>query len=288
MNVDAYRISTKQPIDLGKYVTTADPACRKKEARDKLMPENIRKTASLQEKLYAENQHSLLIVLQAMDAAGKDGIIRHVMTGLNPQGTRVTSFKVPSREENDHDFLWRINKALPPRGEIGIFNRSHYEDVLVGRVHDLVKNSQMPPALITDRIWDQRYRHIRDFEQYLYENGTVIIKFFLHISKEEQRRRLLERINEPDKNWKFSSSDIYERRFWDQYKKAYEQMIENTATQQAPWYVIPADQKWFSRYLVSQIVLDTLQGINPQIPELSEDEKEKLEEGKRLLEADHS
>lgn len=286
MDLKQYCVYGQKDIHLKDFATAADSSYDKKEVRDKLMPQNIREMADLQEKLYAENQHSLLIVLQAMDAAGKDGIIRHVMSGLNPQGTRVTSFKVPTSEENDHTFLWRINKALPPRGEIGIFNRSHYEDVLVSKVHDLVKTSQIPPELITDDIWNQRYRQIRDFERYLAENGTTVIKIFLHVSREEQRKRLLDRIKEPDKNWKFSSADIRERRFWDEYMKAYEQMLENTATEQAPWYVVPADNKWLSRFLVSQIVLEALQRIDPAVPELSESEKAKLEECRIILEED--
>ncbi len=228
----------------------------------------------------------MLIVLQAMDAAGKDGTIKHVMTGLNPQGTQVVSFKVPSSEESDHDYLWRIVKALPRRGEIGIFNRSHYEDVIVARVHDLVSGSQIPQELITPEIWNQRYRQIRDFERYLEENGVTVVKIFLHVSKDEQRDRLLARINEEEKNWKFSSGDIQERKYWDQYQEAYEHLLNHTATPEAPWYVVPADRKWFARYLVSQIVLDTLEKINPQFPELSPQERAVLAECRRILEED--
>ncbi|MDI9521368.1 MAG: polyphosphate kinase 2 family protein [Bacillota bacterium] len=286
MDIKDYRVTGGAKVNLESFSTRADKSIEKDDIRNKLMPQNIEKMAELQEKLYAENQHALLIVLQAMDAAGKDGVIRHVMSGLNPQGTQVVSFKVPSSEENDHDYLWRINKALPRRGEIGIFNRSHYEDVLVTRVHDLVKTSQIPPELVTDSIWDTRYRQIRDFEKYLTENGTKVIKIFLHVSKEEQRQRLLDRINEPDKNWKFSSGDIQERRHWNQYMSAYEQMLENTGTKDAPWFVVPADNKWFARYLVSEIVLEALREIDPRIPELPESEKAKLEECRRILQED--
>ncbi len=286
MDIKDYRVTGGGKVVLSACPTGADKGADKDEIRKKLMPANIEKMAQLQEKLYAENRRSLLIVLQAMDAAGKDGVIGHVMTGLNPQGTQVVSFKVPSSEENDHGYLWRINKALPRRGEIGIFNRSHYEDVLVARVHDLVRFSQLPPELVTDRIWEQRYRQIRDFERYLEENGTTMVKIFLHISKDEQRKRLLDRIIQPDKNWKFSSGDIQERYHWDKYMLAYEQMLEHTATAASPWYVVPADNKWFSRYLVSQIVLEALQAIDPKIPELPEEEKAKLEECRRILEAD--
>ncbi|NLM86835.1 MAG: polyphosphate kinase 2 family protein [Clostridiales bacterium] len=284
MDTKQYKIDSKRKINLKEFSTKADKSLDKADVKDKLMPKNLERMAQLQEKLYAENQHSLLIVLQAMDAAGKDGAIRHVMTGLNPQGTQVVSFKTPSSQENDHGYLWRINKALPPRGEIGIFNRSHYEDVLIARVHDLVRTSQIPPELVTQDIWDLRYRQIRDFETYLAENGTTVIKIFLHVSKDEQRQRLLDRINEPDKNWKFSAGDIQERKFWDQYMQAYEQMLEHTSQQDAPWFVVPADNKWFARFLISQIVLETLEKIDPRIPELAEEERAKLEECRRLLE----
>ena len=284
MDTKQYKIDSKRKINLKEFSTKADKSLDKADVKDKLMPKNLERMAQLQEKLYAENQHSLLIVLQAMDAAGKAGAIRHVMPGLNPQGTQVVSFKTPSSQENDHGYLWRINKALPPRGEIGIFNRSHYEDVLIARVHDLVRTSQIPPELVTQDIWDLRYRQIRDFETYLAENGTTVIKIFLHVSKDEQRQRLLDRINEPDKNWKFSAGDIQERKFWDQYMQAYEQMLEHTSQQDAPWFVVPADNKWFARFLISQIVLETLEKIDPRIPELAEEERAKLEECRRLLE----
>lgn len=283
MDTKKYKLTGEGRVNLKDYSTRADAAFDKKETREKLMPRNIEKMAQLQEKLYAENRHSLLIVLQAMDAAGKDGVIRHVMTGLNPQGTQVVSFKVPSSEENDHDYLWRIHKAVPPRGEIGIFNRSHYEDVLVSKVHDYVRTSQLPQELVTDKIWETRYRQIRDFERFLFENGTHIVKIFLNVSRKEQQERLLDRIAQPDKNWKFSASDIEERRHWEEYMKAYEQMLTHTATKEAPWFVVPADNKWFARYLVSQIVLDALQEIDPQIPELPDSERAKLEECRLML-----
>ncbi len=286
MKTEQYRVTGGKSISLKEYPTSAEQSLDKDEVISSLMPENVRKMADLQEKLFAENTRSLLIVLQAMDAAGKDGVIRHVMTGLNPQGTQVVSFKVPSSEENDHDYLWRIVKALPRRGEIGIFNRSHYEDVLVSRVHDLVKGSQLPPELVTEDIWQKRYRQIRDFERYLTENGTRIIKIYLHVSKQEQRKRLLDRINEPEKNWKFSSGDIQERRHWKKYQDAYEQMLEHTASPDAPWFIVPADSKWFARYLVSRIVLDTLMDMDPKIPELPESEKAMLQECREILEKD--
>ena len=286
MEIGQYRVTGGKKVSLKAFPTDDDTSLDKDEIKKAHIPDNIQKMADLQEKLYAENAHSLLIVLQAMDAAGKDGVIRHVMTGLNPQGTQVVSFKVPSSEENDHDYLWRIVKALPRRGEIGIFNRSHYEDVLVSRVHDLVKNSQIPPELVTDGIWVQRYRQIRDFERHLSENGTTVVKIFLHVSKGEQRQRLLDRINEPEKNWKFSAGDIEERKHWKEYQEAYELMLEHTADKDAPWYVVPADNKWFARYLVSEIVLDALKRIDPKIPQLPEAERALLEECREILEKD--
>ena len=286
MDIRKYRVDGKDKVKISDFETRGGDDLDKKEVTDKLMGENIQKMAELQERLFAENQHGVLIVLQAMDAAGKDGTIKHVMTGLNPQGTQVVSFKVPSSEESDHDYLWRIGKALPRRGEIGIFNRSHYEDVIVARVHDLVKSSQIPGELITSDIWDQRYRQIQDFERYLGENGITVVKIFLHVSKDEQRERLLARINEEDKNWKFSSGDIEERKHWDKYQEAYENLLNRTSTPEAPWYVVPADRKWFARYLVSQVVLDTLEAINPQFPELSAQERATLAECRRILEED--
>lgn len=208
LDIHQFSVTGERPVRLADFATKGGQELSKKKTVGEKMPENISRMAVLQEKLYADNRHALLIVLQAMDAAGKDGTIKHVMTGLNPQGTQVHSFKAPSSEEQDHDYLWRINRALPRRGEIGIFNRSHYEDVIIARVHDLVSGSQLPPELVTPDIWDRRYRQISDYERYLGENGIKVVKIFLHVSREEQRRRLLERINQPEKNWKFSSGDI--------------------------------------------------------------------------------
>lgn len=286
VDIRQYTVTGEDKVRISDFDTRGGSGLDKNEVTEKLMPANIRKMADLQERLYAENRHAVLIVLQAMDAAGKDGTIRHVMTGLNPQGTQVMSFKAPSSEESDHDYLWRIARALPRRGEIGIFNRSHYEDVIVARVHDLVSRSQMPEELVGPDIWNQRYRQIRDFERYLEENGITVVKIFLHVSKDEQRDRLLSRINEEEKNWKFSSGDIQERKYWDKYQEAYEQLLNHTSTPAAPWYVVPADRKWFARYLVSQIVLDTLEAINPRFPELSAQERAVLAECRRILEED--
>ncbi len=240
----------------------------------------------LQEKLYASNRHSLLIIFQAMDAAGKDSAIEHVMSGINPQGCQVYSFKQPSTEEYEHDFLWRHYKALPEKGKIGIHNRSHYENVLICKVHpNLVLNERILLKDIDDTFWNKRYESIRDFEKHLSRNGTVIIKFFLNVSKEEQKERFLDRIDDPLKNWKFSSFDIEERQQWDKYMEAYEKAINETSTENSPWYVIPADKKWFSRIAISKIIVNTLKSLDLQLPELKEEEKAKLAEcKKRLLE----
>lgn len=286
MDIRAFALTGEDKVNLSDFATQGGQDLSKKKTVTESMPNNIQAMAGLQERLYAENQHGLLVVLQAMDAAGKDGVIKHVMTGLNPQGTRVVSFKAPSSQELDRDYLWRINKELPRRGEIGIFNRSHYEDVIIARVHDLVSNSQLPPELVGPDIWDRRYRQIRDYERYLAENGISVVKIFLHVSKEEQRERLLDRINQPEKHWKFNSGDIEERRYWDKYQEAYEQVLDKTSTPQAPWYVVPADKKWFARYAVSAIVLDALERIDPQFPELAQKERDMLDECRAILEAD--
>ena len=237
--------------------------------------------AEMHETLYADNRHSLLIVFQAMDTAGKDGAIKHIMSGLNPQGVRVTSFKHPSTEELDHDFLWRHYKALPPGGEIGIFNRSHYENVLISRVHpELVLHENLPDVRsledIDERFWERRYEVIRQFEAMAVANGTVILKFFLHLSKEEQRKRLIARIDDEDKNWKFSLSDLKERGFWDEYQAAYERAISETSTNDAPWFVIPADQKWYARLAIGAIIYRHMAALDLSYPSVSEDQRARL------------
>ena len=218
-----------------------------------------------------------------MDAAGKDGTIKHVMSGLNPQGTQVSSFKQPSKEELDHGYLWRISNALPERGRIGIFNRSHYEEVLVVRVHDLIKYQKVPDKFINRNIWKQRYEQINNFEEYLYENSVVIIKFFLHVSKDEQKRRFLKRIENPAKNWKFSSSDIEERKYWDEYQKVYQEAISATSEKHSPWYIIPADKKWFARLLVSEIIVREMKRLKPEFPKLNDEQLQDLEKSKQSL-----
>ena len=250
---------------------------------------NVGRLSAMQETLYAQDAYAVLMIFQAMDAAGKDGAIRHVMSGVNPQGCQVTSFKAPSAEDLDHDYLWRASKALPGRGMIGIFNRSYYEEVLVVRVHPkLLDKQKLPPRARAGDIWQRRYKEINNFEKYLRQNGTIILKFFLNVSKKEQKRRFLSRIDEPEKNWKFSVADYAEREFWDDYQKAFEDMIENTSTDWAPWFVIPADNKWFARLAVSEVASAALERLDLQAPKVSDERKKELMEirGRLLAEED--
>lgn len=252
-----------------------------------LLSSCIKRLSELQEKLYAHNRWSILAVFQAMDAAGKDGAIKHAMTGINPQGCQVHAFKAPSAEELDHDFLWRIAKALPERGRIGIFNRSHYEEVLVVRVHpEFLKGQNLPNGLTGEKLWQQRFDSIANFEKHLAHNGTAICKFFLHVSRKEQKKRFLERIDDPAKNWKFSMGDVAERGRWDQYMAAYEDMIRNTSAPHAPWYVLPADHKWFSRLCVVAALIQTLEKLNLAFPVLDEKAKAELGAARQALMAD--
>ena len=244
----------------------------------------IEALAALQDKLYAQDKWAVLLVFQAMDAAGKDGAIKHVMSGINPQGCQVYSFKSPSAEELDHDYLWRCQKCLPNRGHIGIFNRSYYEETLVVRVHpEFLKKQKLPPELVTRDIWAERFQDIRGFERYLARNGVVVRKFFLHVSKKEQKRRFLERIENPRKNWKFSAADLNERGYWDEYQAAYEDMIRRTATEEAPWYVVPADNKWFTRVVVAAAVIETLAALDLQYPRVGPDQLKELAAAKAAL-----
>src|ERR1035438_1744076 len=240
--------------------------------------------AELQDVLYAQDKWGVLLIFQAMDAAGKDGAIKHVMSGVNPQGCQVHSFKSPSAEDLDHDYLWRAMKCLPNRGNIGIFNRSYYEETLVVRVHpEFLDRQKIPPTLITKNIWQQRFADIRNFESYLNNNGIAVCKFFLHVSKKEQKRRFLERLETPEKNWKFSSADMAERGFWDEYQDAYEDMIRRTATKHAPWYVVPADNKWFTRLVVAAAVIDTLAALDLEYPKVGDDTMKELAAAKKAL-----
>ena len=252
-----------------------------------LLEEGIARLAQLQDMLYAQDRWSILVIFQAMDAAGKDGAIKHVMSGVNPQGCQVFSFKVPSAEELDHDFLWRTTKCLPERGRIGIFNRSYYEEVLVVRVHEeILAQQKLPPELVTKRVWRERFESIADFEKHLARNGTVLVKIFLHVSREEQEKRFLERLDEPEKLWKFSTADAKERRFWRQYMAAYEDVIQATATKWAPWYVVPADNKWYSRLVVAAAVVSEMEKLALAYPEVSPDQMKQLRAARKALEAE--
>ncbi len=244
----------------------------------------VARLSDLQEKLYAQDKWALLLIFQAMDAAGKDGTIKHVMSGVNPQGCQVFSFKTPSSEELDHDFLWRTMRCLPERGRIGIFNRSYYEETLVVRVHpELLEHQKLPPSLITKDIWQERFEDINAFERYLSRNGIVIRKFFLHVSREEQRQRFLSRLDEPEKNWKFSSADAREREHWDAYMAAYEDLLRHTSTRHSPWYVVPADNKWFTRLVVAAAVVDTLESLDLHFPKVDSEKRKDLAAAREAL-----
>jgi len=256
----------------------------KPQAKD-MLAHGVKELSRLQDILAAQDRWGLLLIFQAMDAAGKDGTIKHVMSGVNPQGVDVWSFKAPSAEELQHGYLWRTMKAMPERGHIGIFNRSHYEEVLVVRVHpEILENQKLPKPLLTKHIWQERFEDINNFERYLTRNGIAVVKFFLHVSRKEQKRRFLERLDKPDKNWKYSASDVKERQFWEAYQEAYEDMIRHTASEHAPWYVVPADNKWFTRLVVAQAVVDTLKGMNLKYPKVSGAEKDALAQAHQQLE----
>ena len=277
MDIKKYRVKPNKKVDLEKFSTKKDNSYSKKEVKKEILPQNLEEMFEFQEKLYAENKKGILVVLQAMDAAGKDSLVKKVFTALNPAGCKVTSFKQPSTEELDHDYLWRITKATPAYGEVGIFNRSHYEDVLVTRVHNLVNKKN------DDDFWNKRFEDINAFEKYLDNNGIKVVKFFLHVSKDEQKERLLDRINLEEKHWKFAASDILERENWDDYHRAYEDMLEHTSTDYAPWYVVPADNKWYTRLVVSEVMLDLFEQLDPHTPKLSEKEESQLEKWKKVL-----
>ena len=273
-----FRVHEGDKVNLNKWPTIVHPAYKSKEQYQSLLQEHVAKLSSLQQMLYASNRHAILLIFQALDAAGKDGAIKHVMSGINPQGCQVFSFKHPSAVELQHDFLWRTTRDLPERGRIGIFNRSYYEEVLIARVHPEILQSEHIPDTQhhNKKLWHDRYRSIADLEKHLHANGTRIIKFFLHLSKEEQRKRFLARIDEPDKNWKFSLADIDERKFWKQYMKAFEQCLGATSTGDSPWYVVPADDKENARLIVSQIVVDTLESLKMSYPKTTAARRKEL------------
>jgi PPK2 family polyphosphate:nucleotide phosphotransferase len=270
INLDSedYRVQEGKKVTLKKWPTVVKPVYQSREQYQMLLEEHVAHLSALQHLHYASNRYSVLLIFQAMDAAGKDGVIRHVMSGINPQGCQVFSFKHPSAAELEHDFLWRTNQCLPERGRIGIFNRSYYEEVLIVRVHpEILGGEGLPDEMLNEKtVWEERYRSIVDLENHLQRNGTRIIKLFLHLSKEEQRKRFIARIDEPEKNWKFSIADIEERKFWKQYMKAYEECLSATSTRNAPWYVVPADDKENARLIVSQIILDTFKSLKMRYP----------------------
>jgi PPK2 family polyphosphate:nucleotide phosphotransferase len=285
INIKDFRVTQGEKVDLDKWPTRVKPVYKSKKQYRELLAKQVEELSEQQQIHYASNRYAVLLIFQAMDAAGKDGAIRHVMSGVNPQGCQVFSFKHPSAEELEHDFLWRTTQALPERGRIGIFNRSHYEEVLIVRVHpEILQAQNIPDRLLNqETIWPQRYRSIVDMEEHLHRNGTRIIKFFLHLSEEEQRKRFLERIDEPDKNWKLSLADIKERKFWKQYMQAYEECLNATSTLNAPWYVVPADDKENARLIISQIVLDTFKSLKLAYPKPSAEHLEELQSIRKQL-----
>ena len=286
MNCDRYLVKPSSKVDLKKdYNPGYTGKYKKKMEVTGQLEAGVQALTRYQDVLYAQNQYSLLIIFQAMDAAGKDSTIKHVMSGVNPQGCQVFSFKAPSAEELDHGYMWRSFKALPERGRIGIFNRSYYEEVLVARVHpEILERQQLPTPIKKTKIWKQRFEQINDFEKYLVENGTVVLKFFLNVSKEEQKQRFLDRINRPEKNWKFSANDIKERSFWDDYMRAFEATFKHTSTEWAPWHIIPADHKWFTRLTVAEIIGQKLESLNLAYPTLSKEHQQHLASAKESLE----
>jgi PPK2 family polyphosphate:nucleotide phosphotransferase len=281
-----FRLKDHDPADIGPFRDGSHPLAREggKDGTRDLLAAGIQAMAAMQDMLYAQDRWSLLLVFQAMDAAGKDGVIKHVMSGVNPQGCEVHSFKAPSAEEMDHDFMWRCTRVAPRRGQIGIFNRSYYEETLVVRVHpEILARQQLPKELVTDEIWNERFQDIRKWERYMARNGTIVRKFFLHVSKEEQKKRFLERIDDPAKNWKFSAGDVAERARWDDYMSAYEETIRETAREEAPWYIVPADNKWYTRLVVAAAIIDALASVDLHYPELDAAGKSRLAEAREKL-----
>jgi PPK2 family polyphosphate:nucleotide phosphotransferase len=281
---EPYCVSKGEKFRLKDYATSDTGEVKSKEHAQKIIDNRVGLLSGLQEKLYAQDRWAVLLVIQGMDAAGKDGVIKHVMSGVNPQGCNVHAFKAPSTEELDHDYLWRAHRCVPERGMIGIFNRSYFEEVLVVRVHPtLLQAQKLPDALITKHIWEQRYEDINAFEHYLTRNGVVIRKFFLHISKKEQKKRFLERLEDSKKNWKFSMADVKERAYWKDYQEAYEEMIQSTATKHAPWYVVPADNKWYTQLIVASAIIATLEELDLSFPDMDKEKKKELESVRESL-----
>ena len=283
----AFRVTDGKQFRLKDWDPGDTRGFKSREKAQEALTQGIARLREDQDKLYAQDRWALLLIFQAMDAAGKDSTIKHVMSGVNPQGCQVSSFKAPSAEELDHDYMWRTTRRLPERGQIGIFNRSYYEEVLVVRVHpEILAKQRIREKLVTKDIWKERYEDMNAFERYLTRNGTVIRKFFLHVSKEEQKQRFLERLTEPEKNWKFSLQDVKEREHWDAYMQAYEDMIRSTSTEASPWYVVPADHKWFTRVVVAEVIADTLESLNLTYPKVDAEKKKEIEAARTLLKAE--
>lgn len=284
MDIEKYRVKSDRPIQLADFNTSDDTKPDEKELEEKLLPEAVRTLKDLHLKLNAEEEKGILVVLQAMDAAGKDEAISYIFSNLNAQGMKVLTLGKPTDRELSHDYLWRIHDGLPARGEIGILNRSHYEEVIAPRVHDILGDEPLPEELIDEEIWETRFRQINDFERYLNENGFPVVKFFFNVSKEEQRKRLLERMKDPQKNWEFSFSDVEEREHWEDYQKVFEEMLNGTSTDHAPWYILPADDEQYSRYIIAEVMNGLLKELDPQFPVISEEEQGKLQEYIQKLE----
>jgi len=277
MDLSKYRVTPNKAFELSSYATSEDERPSEKELLEQRVPQSVEKLKDLHWKLHAEEKHGILVVLQAMDAGGKDEAISYIFSNLNAQGLKTISVKKPSETERKHDYLWRVHEGLPARGEVGILNRSYYEEVIAPRVHDLLEEHEVPDDAEGDDVWKLRYRQINDFERYMHENGFYIVKFFFNVSKEEQRKRLLERMKNPKKNWEFSFNDVKEREHWDEYQDIFEDMLAHTSTDYAPWHVLPADDEWYSRYLVSEVMNELLEKIDPQFPEISEEDQEELD-----------
>jgi PPK2 family polyphosphate:nucleotide phosphotransferase len=285
--VEPFRIGDGKQFRLADIDPASTGGLGSKQRARAVLERGIVLLSEMQEKLYAQDRWSLLLIFQAMDAAGKDSTIKHVMSGINPQGCQVYSFKAPSPEELDHDYLWRTMRCLPERGRIGIFNRSYYEEVLVVRVHpELLARQKLPPSLVGDDLWAQRYRDINDLERYLARNGTAICKFFLHVSKQEQKKRFIDRLDEPEKHWKFSLNDVRERQHWSEYMRVYEEMIRHTATRHAPWYVVPADHKWFTRLVVASVIHGTLEELKLAYPAVGREKRREIKQAREELEGE--
>jgi PPK2 family polyphosphate:nucleotide phosphotransferase len=279
-----FRVTEGATFRLKDYDPADTLGLKSKEHAHEALERGIARLSELQEMLYAQDRWAILLILQAMDAAGKDSTVKHVMSGVNPQGCRVTSFKAPSSEDLEHDFLWRAARSLPERGTIGIFNRSYYEEVLVVRVHpEILAREKLPAPLFTDNIWQERFKDINGYERYLSRNGIVVLKVFLHISKKEQEKRFLERLDEPEKNWKFSTTDVLERQHWNEYMRAYEEMIRNTSTESAPWYVVPADHKWFTHVVVAEAIVHALDKLNLSFPKVDAEKRKDLKKARATL-----